>query len=162
MPFYGGVACYAAAFMAAFVCGTTRKRTEYFAYTLGQIKGFKNFLTAVDKERMIALINENPQYYYNVLPYINVLGIDDKWADKFSAIKIPPALFYVNAGVDAGDVFDIIVFNRLVNNTFSSYKKAMSSRPQQKGGGKGIFGGKGGFGGGFGGGGFGGGGGGRR
>ena len=160
MPFYGAVACYAAAFVSAFLSGSVRKRTEYYANMLGQIKGFKNFLTAVDKDRMLALIEENPEYYYDVLPYINVLGIDDKWADKFSNIDIPPATYYVNAP----DVFDLIIFNNLVRSTFTSYSRAMGSRPQQRnyGGGKGIFGGKGGFGGGFGGGGFGGGGGGRR
>ena len=50
---------------------------------LNKIKGFKKFLIAVEKDKLEALVDENPYYFYDILPYAYVLGITNKYIKKF-------------------------------------------------------------------------------
>ena len=54
------------------------KRTDYGNAIYGRIKGFRNFLEAAEKEKLEALVNDDPSYFYNILPYTYVLGISIK------------------------------------------------------------------------------------
>ena len=45
------------------------KRTKYGNEMLGKLKGFKNFLETVEKERLKALVMQNPNYFYHILMF---------------------------------------------------------------------------------------------
>lgn len=62
------------------------KRTPYGTEMLGRIRGFKHFLEVADKDRLEMLVTENPSYFYDILPYTYILGVSDKWIDKFEDI----------------------------------------------------------------------------
>lgn len=126
-------------------------RTEYYNDTLGDIIGFRDFLRDAEKDRLETLIADDPQYYYNILPYANVLGVTDVWSDKFKGLEMPPPTYYAS---DSEVLFDIFILSRLTRSVGSSLTYVPSSN-------KGSFSGGGGGGGGFSGGSFGGGGGGR-
>ncbi len=49
--------------------------------------GFKEFLEVVEKDRIKMLVEENPSFFYDVLPYAYVLGVSDKWIKKLNVIK---------------------------------------------------------------------------
>lgn len=70
------------------------KRTTRGNEWLGEILGLKDFIETAEKERLEALVNDNPQYFYDVLPYAYVLGISDVWAKKFADIVIENAKWY--------------------------------------------------------------------
>ena len=55
-----------------------KKRTEYGIKILGRIKGFKNFLETAEKEKLEEMVEKNPTYFYDILPYTYVLGISNK------------------------------------------------------------------------------------
>lgn len=55
-----------------------QKRTKYGNEILGKLRGFKNFLETVKKEKLESLVMENPNYFYDILPYTYVLGVSDK------------------------------------------------------------------------------------
>ncbi|HOZ54064.1 MAG TPA: DUF2207 domain-containing protein, partial [Bacilli bacterium] len=129
-----------------------KKRTKYGNDMLGRIRGFRNFLETAEKPKLEALVNENPTYFYDILPYTYVLGVSSIWMKKFESIAIVPPTWY-----DSNDVFNIVYFNSFMNNTITSATSTMTSRPQSSGS---SFGGGGFSGGGFSGGGSGGGGGG--
>ena len=134
-----------------------RKRTDKGHEMLQKITGFKMFLETAEKERLETLVDENPSYYYDILPYAYVLGVSDAWTKNFEGIAIQPPQWY--GGPTA---FDRMVFWHFMHNTMRSATTAMISTPQQSSGGRGGISGGGGFsGGGFSGGGVGGGGGGR-
>ena len=65
------------------------RKTFYGEIISAKIKGFKNFLNTVEKYRLEELVEENPEYFYNILPYTYVLGISKKWINKFEKISIP-------------------------------------------------------------------------
>ena len=128
------------------------RRTDFYTDRLNEIVGFRDFLRDAEKDRLEALVKDDPQYYYNILPYANVLGVSDVLSDKFKDITIEPPTYYSGRNVT---VFDVLVINRLCR----SMGNDLTYRPPSSGGGgsRGSFSG----GGGGGGGGFGGGGGGR-
>ena len=53
----------------------------------GKILGFKNFLVTAEVAKLEMLVEENPQYFYNILPYCYVFGITKKIQEKFAKLK---------------------------------------------------------------------------
>lgn len=100
------------------------KRTKYGNEMLGKLKGFKNFLETVEKEKLESMVLENPNYFYDILPFTYVLGISDKWIEKFESISLQAPSWY-----DSSNAFDISNFGTFVNSTMSSAKSVMSSSP---------------------------------
>ncbi len=134
----------------------TLSRTEKYSNELGDILGFKEFIVVTEEDKIKFMLEENPELYYKVLPYAQVLGVTDEWTDKFKNILLEPPTW--STGTDM-TFFDYLLLNRIMTRAMI----VATARPQPKGGGSftGRSGGGGHFGG-FGGGGFGGGGGGAR
>lgn len=97
------------------------KRTLYGNEILGKIKGFKNFLETAEKDQLEAMVAKNPTYFYNILPYTYVLGVSDKWINKFEVISMQAPTWY-----DGSDTFDVATFGTFINSTMSSATSAMS------------------------------------
>lgn len=62
------------------------KRTEDADKQYQYLLGFKEFLETAEKPRLEALVNENPNYFYDILPFTYVLGISKTWISKFESI----------------------------------------------------------------------------
>lgn len=143
------IALCAASYALIISSVTIISRTDKYTEELNQILGFKDFIESVEKDKLETMINENPELYYKVLPYAQVLGVSSVWEDKFSSIDINPPTWAVGYHVD---VFDVIIFNRLMRNMNVNMTTSMTSRPQASSGGLsgggfgGSFGGGGGFG----------------
>ena len=127
-------------------------RTEYGTKMLGKIRGFKRFLETARKEELERLVEENPSYFYDILPYTYVLGVSSKWIKKFETMNLRSPDWY-----DSVNAFTVSDFGRSINNAFNTTNSAMSSSPSSSGSSSGGGGGS--SGGGFSGGGSGGGGG---
>ena len=126
-------------------------RTEDYSKKLNRILGFKDFIETVEKEKLEMMLESNPEFYYNVLPYAIVLGVSDKWEKKFEGLTIKPPQWAT--GHHSNTVFNVLVFNSLMHNANMNMIKTMVSRPSSSS--RGGFGGHGGhIGGGHGGGGF--------
>lgn len=131
-------------------------RTEKYSAELGDILGFKEFIVVTEEDKIKFMLEENPELYYKILPYAQVLGVTDEWTDKFKNILLEPPTW--STGTDM-TFFDYLLLNRMMTRAMI----VATARPKPQGGGSftGRSGGGGHFGG-FGGGGFGGGGGGAR
>lgn len=143
-------------FLPVFLCSRVLTRTEKYCETLGQILGFKDFIVVTEEERIKFMLEENPELYYKILPYAQVLGVTDEWQNKFKGILLQPPTWCEGTTFTT---FDYLVLHHVMRRAAWN----MMMRPQPKGGGSfaGRSGGGGSFGG-FGGGGHGGGGGGWR
>ncbi len=142
-------------FVCAFLMQNKLRRTEKCRQELGHILGFKDFIVYTEEDKIKIMLEENPELYYKILPYAQVLGVTDEWTDKFRNILLQPPTWYVGQNMS---YFDYMLLR-------SCMRRAMitaMTRPQQSGGSHIGRGGGGGHFGGFGGGGFGGGGGGAR
>lgn len=105
------------------------KRTTYGNKMLGEVTGFKNFLETAEKEKLEALVEEDPEYFYNILPYTYVLGVSDKWIKKFETISMQAPTWY-----DSPNAFNVSSFNSFMDRTMTSASSAMSSSPSSSSG----------------------------
>lgn len=100
------------------------KRTKYGNEMLGKIKGFKKFLETAEKQKLEAMVMENPTYFYDILPFAYVLDVSDKWIKKFEIISLQAPNWY-----DGYSSFNTISFGNFINSTMSSATNAMASSP---------------------------------
>ena len=112
------------------------KRTKYGNEMLGKLRGFKNFLETAEKEKIEAMVMENPTYFYDILPFTYVLGVSDKWIKKFESIALQAPSWY-----DSNNAFDVVSFGNFMDSTMSSAQSAMSSSPSSSSSGGGSSGG---------------------
>jgi uncharacterized membrane protein YgcG len=159
-----GLGAAASGVIAIVLGGIARKRTDYYNDILGRIFGFKNFIDTAEVNRMEKLFEQDPGYYFNVLPFAWVFGLSDLWARKFEHMAIAPPTWYY--GYYEGNSFNTYWMMRSLGRMHTATIRSFT--PPAPSGGSGGSGGGGGFssgfssgGGGFSGGGFGGGGGGR-
>ena len=106
------------------------KRTPYGNEMLGKLKGFRNFLETAEKDKLEAMVMQDPTYFYNILPYTYVLGVSDKWIKKFESISLQAPSWY-----DSNNTFDLMTFGSFMNSTMTSAQSAMSSSPSSDSGG---------------------------
>ncbi len=139
----------AAASLTGAVSGNFLTCSEEHTKRLGQILGFKQFILFTERDKIEFMLKEDPELYYHILPYAQVLGVTDAWTEKFEGLSMkPPAYAYGYRY----DVFDVIMFHHIFLTMNTSFARSMVSRPSSGGVGHGGSGGS------FGGGGFGGGG----
>ena len=135
------------------IAGSCLVRTNEYNDRLGQILGFKNFIEFTEKDKIEFMLKEDPELYYRILPYAQVLGVSNAWTNKFKGLDLAPPTW---CSYTAGDLaFDLIVWNGIFRAMGRGFAQNMISRPSTHGngfGGGGHFGGHGG--GGFGGGGM--------
>ncbi len=106
------------------------KRTPFGNEMLGKLRGFKRFLETAEKPQLEALVNENPEYFYNILPYTYALGVSDVWMSRFETIALQAPDWY-----EGYSTFDMHEFNHFMMDTMDSAQSAMSSRPSSDSGG---------------------------
>ncbi|MDE7401151.1 MAG: DUF2207 domain-containing protein [Clostridia bacterium] len=106
---------------------TIISRTEAYTEKLNHIVGFRDFIKYAEKEQLEALLESNPEYYYQVLPYAIVLGVSDIWENKFAALTVPPPAWTTNRYMD--DMFSIVVFNSVIRRANTNMVSNFVSRP---------------------------------
>ncbi|MBQ6450112.1 DUF2207 domain-containing protein [bacterium] len=95
---------------------------------IGQVRGFRRFLATAEKNKLEALVKDNPSYFYNILPFTFALGVSDTWVRQFRDIALEPPEWY-----SSPTAFDVVHFSHFMNNTVSSAKSAMTSSPSSSG-----------------------------
>ena len=106
------------------------KRTKYGNEILGKIRGFKTFLETAEKDKLEAMVLENPKYFYDILPFTYVLGVSDKWIKKFESINMEEPDWY-----ESTRPYRISNMNSFVNSTMATAENVMASSPSTNGGG---------------------------
>ena len=141
-------------FGACIAVAQMRQRTKKSIELMGKLLGLKNFIEVAEVDRINMLVEENPNYFYNVLPYAYVMGLTDKWAKHFENINIVRPTWY--ASTNNTDTFDVWMMSRMLNNCNRNISRNIkfTTHEDSGSGGGGFSSGGGGFsGGGFGGGG---------
>ena len=145
------------AVLPPFITMPALSRSEKYLEVLGDIVGFKDFIIVTEEEKIKFMLEENPELYYKILPYAQVLGVTNEWEEKFARITVQPPNWYVG---DDLTVFDCFVITRCLNRAITNALIAEAASKAAKvggsfagrSGGGGRFGGFGGGGGGGGGG----------
>lgn len=91
------------------------KRTAYGNEALEKITGFKKFIENAKKEELERYINENPEYFYNIYPYICALGISKTCLKKIKDVKLSSINWcYINNDNPTIGEFDKILKNTII------------------------------------------------
>jgi len=106
------------------------KRTPYGNEILGKLRGFKRFLETAEKPQLESLVAQNPEYFYNILPYTYALKVSDVWISQFETIALQAPNWY-----DSTDTFNMHSFGTFMTTTMASASTAMSSSPSSDSGG---------------------------
>ena len=100
-------------FVVTLVCFIQLPKPNYKGQRiLGQLQGLKQFIEVAEKPRLEAMVKDNPNYFYKILPYAFVLGVSDVWINQFKDIVLPPA-----------EVFN----GRIGKRSFNSFTKGVNS-----------------------------------
>ena len=68
--------------------------SDYFKSVAGDLLGFKDFIEKAEVPQLERLSEENPSYYYDVIPYAMVFGLSEMWTKKFSTIPLAQLDWY--------------------------------------------------------------------
>lgn len=112
---------FIADFVIVFFIFIMGRKTAYGEEIHSRVLGFKNFLERVEKEKLEELVEQNPRYFYDILPYCYVLNISKKWIKKFEDIPMPE----VNMG--NFDYANDWAYRHMANNVYEPAPVSSSS-----------------------------------
>ncbi len=106
----------------------TIKRTGYGHAMLEHLLGLRDFIRDAEMDKLKQMIDDNPSYFYDILPYAIVLGLEKKWAGKFNRITMaPPSYYRTSEDITVGNVFTASALLRCIGRTGHVMTVAKSS-----------------------------------
>ena len=97
MPTWLVISLFAICFLLGELIGRFNIDTDYRVEMIGRLLGFKEFIKTAEKNRLESLQQEDPTYFYKVLPYAMVFGLSKKWGKLFKDIKVEQPDWYITA-----------------------------------------------------------------
>lgn len=76
-------------FITGFISAFMNQKTDYGQIITAKVIGFRNYLITAEKNQLNVMVNDNPNYFYDILPYTYALNISDKWIKNFEKNNIP-------------------------------------------------------------------------
>ena len=125
--------------LMAFFGSITDRRTKYGDEVLEEILGYREFIDKVEIDQLKMMIDSDPDFYYKVLSYAVVLGLEDKWARKFKDIPLQQPEWLT--GATALDAYYWSRLARRMNTAIpaaSIPKSSISGSPGSRVGGSGF------------------------
>ncbi len=90
------------------------KYTDETAGYMGRILGLRHFIETAELDRINMLVEQDPEYYYNILPYAYVMGLTSKWARHFE--RIPTGMPSWYDGADLSELYSMNVIHQSFAN----------------------------------------------
>ena len=114
-PAYGFLynLAFVSLFVTIFFTIIMGRRSEYGESIKARVAGFRHFLSTVEKDVLNTLVEENPNYFFDILPYTYVLNLSKKWITKFEDIPLP------RTEMGNFDYTDSLSLNSLSNSVYT-------------------------------------------
>ena len=103
-------------------------RTKKGREILGKLNGLKRYIELAEKDRLEALVKDDPKIFYHILPYAYVLGVSDIYIKKFENIPIASPEFVVSTS-PISTLLTISFLNRnlnIISQGLASYLPSVS------------------------------------
>ena len=107
--FYIYLALLAVLLVGGLFIGRLVSPTDHKLEYLGKLLGLKQFIKTAEIDKLKMLIDENPEYFFNVLPYAMVFGLSDHWSKQFKNLKVQPPRWYIG--------YDMMMWNSFYFNS---------------------------------------------
>jgi hypothetical protein len=71
------------------------RRTDLGRSNATQILGYRSYLKKVDREELKRIQENDPEYFYNQLPFALALGVEMAFARRFGKKKMPACPYFI-------------------------------------------------------------------
>ena len=72
--------------IATFIYNRLPLRTKYGNQKMGEVEGFRVSLTNMNEKKLTEIMNDNPNYYYEMIPYVMIFDLLPYWESLGSKI----------------------------------------------------------------------------
>lgn len=124
MPGWVMYSLVGAGWLIALFSGRMERDSRYRQEMMSLLLGFREFIDKAEMPMLKAQVDEDPAYFYNVLPYAMVFGLTKKWQKQFKDIDTPAPDWYECHEAQQG-ITSYMLSQRLVHNMSTSVKNAM-------------------------------------
>ena len=130
------IAIHTATIIAMFFSVIAIAKTDTYTDLLGKILGFRDFIKTAELDKLNELVEQDPQYFYHIMPYAYVFGLSNKWIKNFENIPIiTPDWYRSDHGMTN---FDYYMMGRMMGDCSASVGSNITL-PTSSGGGFGGF-----------------------
>ena len=93
-------------------------KTDTYTDLLGRVLGFRDFIKTAELDKLNELVEEDPQYFYHIMPYAYVFGLSNKWIKNFEDLPVVTPDWY--RGGSRMDRFDYYMMGRMMSDCSAS------------------------------------------
>ncbi|MCL1835831.1 MAG: DUF2207 domain-containing protein [Oscillospiraceae bacterium] len=105
-----------------------RRKSDYGLDLIERSVGFKSFLETAEKRTLEELLESRPEYFYDILPYAQTLGVSKIWDRNFEGLSRQPPDWCYGYGVeDMMYYYGIDAFSRSLSHRMSSHPSSHGS-----------------------------------
>ena len=108
-------------------------KTDQYTRLLGRVLGFRDFIKTAEVDKLNELVEEDPQYFYHIMPYAYVFGLSNKWIKNFEDLPMTPPHWY--HGTRGWDHYDYYMMGRMMSDCSSSMSNSIVIPHTSSGGG---------------------------
>ena len=98
-------------------------RTDAYTDLLGRVLGFRDFIKTAELDKLNELVEEDPGYFYHIMPYAYVFGLSNKWIKNFEDLPVYAPDWY--RGADRMDAFDYYMMGRMMSDCNASVNNSI-------------------------------------
>ena len=84
-----GLSVVAAQYLIGLLAAYGGRRSQMGMYNASQVLGLRHFLRKLDGQKLERLLENNPDYFFDMLPLAIALGVDGQFAKAFGNMPIP-------------------------------------------------------------------------
>lgn len=95
-----GLVVVAAQYLIGLLAAYGGRRSELGMYNAGQVLGLRHYLKKLDQQKLERLLENNPDYFFDMLPIAIALGVDTKFAKAFGNMRLPDCHYLLVARND--------------------------------------------------------------
>ncbi len=113
------------------------RRNKIGEETVRQVLGLRSFLRKMERDTLQRVAAENEQYFYEMLPYAETLGIGRKFAKRFSERRQEPCIWLTDARRKPNDAMDFYLLYEEIFAVVRADRLALLTNPTVQSAGRG-------------------------
>jgi uncharacterized membrane protein YgcG len=121
--------------------GHAVRDSKYRLEMMSLLLGFREFIEKSELPMLKSQVDENPSFFYDILPYAMVFGLTDKWAKKFSSLNIKEPDWYEGTGTLASSLLAAHISSAVASQIGNSISVSSHDTTSSSSGGGGFSGG---------------------
>ncbi len=90
-----GLVTVALQYLAGLAAAYGGRRSDLGRYNANEILGVRHYLKRISQEELDRLLSQNPDYFFDMLPYAIALGVDTAFGKAFGNRRIPDCSYLV-------------------------------------------------------------------